>query len=273
MTAQGCTLVRSDSAASADPKPGLWGAIAAVSDSRYQYVSSGGDSTLMANGSAQGNGAYRQLTVVDGDDYWGERAELGTNWWQNGENDSPTKTDGAFALGREGERRITFWSMRFPSGFPMDVNAWQQIAQWKQAQPYTDATVATRNPDGYGVALELQMYANQFRLCTWWHERWATPAPPTGKWIRFATDVTFSQWPNVGKVQVFIDSNADGDFLDAGEASPVWTGATLQYETAPENGLAAGDSVPAMFMVGVYHNPSAYGTTSVEVDNVQVLRP
>jgi chitodextrinase len=273
MTAPGCALVRSDSSATQDPLPGLWGSIEAVDASRYQYVTSGGDTQQMADGTSQGNSAYRQLTVVDGDDHWGERAELGRNWWANGENDSATKTDGAFALAHEGDRRITFWSMRFPSGFPMDVNAWQQIAQWKQAQPYTDADTATRNPDGNGVTLELQMYANQFRLCTWWQQRWATAAPPTGKWIRFATDITFSQWPNTGKVRVFVDSNADGDFLDPGEASPVWQGATLAYVTTADSGLAAGDSVPSMLAMGLYHNPSAYGTTSVELDNVQVLRP
>ena len=270
MTAPGCSVLRSDSASSADPKPGLWGSIEAVSESRYQYMTSGGDSRPKADGAGQGDSAYRKLTVVDGDDYWGERAELGRNWWQNGENGG-SQTNGAFALGREGDRRITFWSMRFPSGFPMGTNAWQQIGQWKQAQPYTDAYTATRNPDGNGVTLEMQMYGNQFRLFTWWQQRWATPAPPLDKWIRFAADVTFSQWPGVGKVQVFVDSNADGDFQDSGETSPVWSGATLMYATAPHSGLAAGQSVPSMLALGIYHNPSAYGTTSIELDNVQVL--
>ena len=46
-------------------------------------------------GAPQGNTAYRKLTVFDGDDYSGERCELGYNTWNEGLA-SPTNPYGTF---------------------------------------------------------------------------------------------------------------------------------------------------------------------------------
>ena len=260
MTAAGGRILRDDSADQPDPIP-LWKQILAVSASRHQHLSVGGDTHVKADGSAQNNTAFRRLTVQDGDDFYGERAALGRNWWQDGDS-------GTFALFREGERRLIFWSMRFPANFPMTTMAWQQIIETKQAQPYDNDKHGTRNPDGTGVTIEFQMYAERFRLFTWWQERWSAAAPALGQWIRFAADITFSQHPNVGKVTVYIDNDNDGDWLDADETF-TWNGATLAYATAAHNGLAAGESIPSFLEIGPYHN-SVYGTTSLDIDNVQV---
>ena len=117
MTAAGCKILRSDTGINADPEPGLWGSIEAVSDSRYQHFTSGGDTHVKADGTSQGDSAYRRMTVIDGDDYWGERAELGRNWWQNGENGG-SETDGAFALAHEGDQADHVLVDAVPVGVP-----------------------------------------------------------------------------------------------------------------------------------------------------------
>ena len=268
MLGTGGTILREDTATQVDPLPGLWGSTDAQVPSRVEHYTTDGDTRSKANGVAQGNTSYRRLNLLDGDNPggFGERCDIGRNWWQNGEN-TGTQTGGTMSLGTEGQRKITFWSMRFPSSFPMSVNAWQQLGQYKQAQPYTNT--ATRNPDGNGVTIEFQLYGGQFRLFTWWTQRWQTPAPPANQWIRMACDITFSQYTNIGKITFYIDNDADGDFLGADEMF-TWNGATNLYVTSAENGLAAGDTLPNVLFLGPYRNSTITGNTYVDIDNVQV---
>lgn len=266
MTVPGCTVLRRDAGAQADPKPGLWGTIECQTESRHRHLTSGGDPGPAADGTSQGNQAYRAVTALDGDDFYGERCELGRNEHRNGEN-TGTQTSGTFALYREGERRITFFSQRYPDGFPVEVDAWQAVMQMKQTQPSTD--------DGSGVALELQLWGGRLRLHTFWKERWSTPAPVRGEWIRYAIDVVYSSDPARGSVQVYVDRNGDGDFLDSGEQSPRISTATLATQVGSSGGLTAGEAIPSHLRLGIYHNSSiscpAPGGCSVELDNVQVV--
>jgi hypothetical protein len=265
MTARGCTVLRGDTAAVADPEPGLWGQIDAVSDSRHQRMASGGDPRSKASGAPQGNSAFRRLTVQDGDDFYGERVELGHNEYRHGENRG-RQTSGTFALYREGERKITFFSQRYGAGFTSSASDWQTIMQMKQTQPY-----AGNGPVDGAPALELQLHHRRVGLYSFWSQKWSTASPPNGRWIRYALDVTYSQDPTKGKVRVFVDTNADGDFLDKGERSPVLTMRTLAYVSAQGNGtIPVGQSLPGHLRIGLYHD-SAYGTATVDVDNVQIL--
>jgi hypothetical protein len=200
--------------------------------------------------------------VIDGDDLYGERCELGRNEYRYGEN-SGTQTSGTFALYDEGERKITFWSQRYGAGFTSSSSGWQTVMQAKQAQPYADAQPV-------GVAMEIQIFAGEVKLMSFWSEKWSAPAPPNGVWIRYALDVTWSQDPAKGKVQLYVDRNGDGDFLDSEEISPVIRVRTLAYMAQASGGsLPVGASIPGHLRLGIYHNPSAYGTTTVDVDNVQ----
>ena len=268
MTAPGCALLREDTAAVSNPEAGLWGNIECANDSRYSYLTSGGDAKPKANGTSQGNDAFRRMTVVDGDDFAGERCELGRNNYLNGEN-TGTQTSGTFALYGEGERKITFFSMRFGSGFSSTLNNWQTIMQMKQTQPYGGNAPVNGAP-----ALEIQVDSGQLRLQNFWSTKWSAQAPPNGVWIRYALDVTYSKSASLGKVQMFVDLDGDGDFLTASEASSVIHIQTLATQTSPGSGgstLQNGDSIPGHLRLGIYHDEATYGTTTVDVDNVEIV--
>ena len=268
MVATGCELLRADSAAAESPRAGLWGSLDCASASRHERPVAGGDPSPTATGAGQGNAAYRRLTAIDGDDFYGERCELGRNTWRYGEN-SGSQSSGTFGLFREGERKITFFSQRYPSGFPLDAGSWQDVMQMKQAQPYTDDGNA-------GVALELQLQGGTLSLNTRWATRWSAPAPVAGEWIRYALDVVYSDDPEQGSVRLYVDRNADGDWLDAQEQSPPVRTATLVTERrGTSGGIATGEAIPSHLRLGLYHSPGIGcpppGGCSVEVDNVQIV--
>jgi hypothetical protein len=265
-----CTLLKSDNAAAADPEP-LWGNIECELNSRHQQVTTGGDTHATGDGAAQGNTAFRRMTAIDGDDFAGERCELGINEHRSGF--TPT-----FQLYREGERRVTFLSMRLPSNFPLSTTDWQVVMQMKQTQP-------SDNGNGTPV-VELSASHGHWRLAqsgsilltSTGRLLWDTPAA-NGIWTRFAFDVTYSQDETQGSIKVYVDLNNDGDALDTGEQSPTFTTYTLKREIAaaqsPDNDpLVEGDSVPSHLRTGIYHNPNiacpAPSGCSTEVDNVQV---
>ncbi len=260
MSLLGCELVASDTGENPDPLP-FWGSIQCVEDSRYSYLESGGDTHPAANGEAA-NGAYRRLTVQDGDDFWGERCELGLNDHRVG----PT------AFYHQGEHLITYFSERLPSNYPLANSAWQTVMQMKQAQP-ADA-------GGEGPILEMQAREGKWVVVNAWETLWTFPAQ-VGKWTRFAWDVYYNQDPAKGWLQVSVDLNGDGDFNDSKERSPILHAATLKTEiegpNGGEDGLLPGDPIPSHLRMGIYHDPdiscAAPVECSVEIDNVQVLAP
>jgi Polysaccharide lyase len=255
----------SDTAATQSPIP-FWGEIDCQSSSRHSYVDGGGDPHPTATGAGQGNDSYRELTVYDGDDIWGERCELG----ENNHRSSPV------AVYREGQRRLTYISLRLPGGFDLSEDTWQVVMQMKQAGP-------SANSGGTPV-LELDAYGGQWRLrqsksrgyAEDSRELWAAPAQ-TEVWTRFAFDIRYSSKPGRGRISVGADLNADGDFADAGEQSPRMRTYTLKRETrgGGRDGIAPGRSIPSHLRAGLYHDDgySCAGGCSVDVDNVQVLRP
>jgi hypothetical protein len=264
MTLPGCQLLGSDSAVAANPIP-FWGSVECGTSvtrpdgSRQQQLTGDADPHPGAGGEGA-DSFFRRLTVRDGDDYWGERCELGRNDHGSG----PT------AFYHEGQRRVTYFSERLPSNFPLATREWQTVMQMKQAQPSHD--------DGSGVALELQAIDGKWIVANRWEAVHAFPAR-TGAWTRFAWDVFYSQDPARGWLQVSADLDGDGDFGDAGERSPTIHGATLATEVAgsfnSSDGLAAGASIPSHLRIGLYHDSSipcpAPAGCSIELDNVQVL--
>jgi hypothetical protein len=272
MTSTACTVLRSDTSAETDPQPGLWGPIDCATAARYRYVRGHGDRSRTASGRRQRNDAYRRLKVMSGDNYYGQRCELGHNESLFGENQG-SQTTGTFALYHQGDRAITYFSERYPDSFSRSVDAWQTVMQMKQTQP-------ADNP-GRGPILELQIYDHQLHLATSWHEIWTTRAPAADRWIRYAVAAHYSADPGVGSVKIYVDLNGDGDFLDPGEQSPRFHITTLLTETLGLNGtadgLAPGDAIPDHLRLGLYMNPSIPclppDGCSVDIDNVQVLAP
>ncbi len=265
----GCPVTKSDTAASGNlaTVQSLWGNLQCADASRLKFFTSGGDPHNTANGTAQGNTSYYEPTVLNGDDFYGSRCELGQNERRYGENGGA----GTFQLYQQGEHKITFVSIRLPSNFQSNVNAWQTIMQMKQTEP--------DNTDYSSPILEMQEYGNEFRVNSDpAGTLWSTSAV-TGQWVRFAFDVTYSQNNNDGKIRVYVDKNGDGDTLDPGEQSPVITTATLGTQTqtsiGPGTNLHAGDPVPGHLRLGLYHNPSydcpAPTGCSTDDDNVQIV--
>lgn len=256
MSPLGCQLIASDTATGSDPIP-FWGSIDCADASRYSWLASKGDNHLTAAGELPGR-AYRRLTVEDGDDFYGERCELGENY-----------REGPTAFYREGDHLLTYFSERLPRNFPIDTQAWQTVMQMKQAEPEHDGDA--------GVALQLQVMDGRWFVLDFPHIVWSFPAR-TGVWTRFAWNVVYSRNPAEGSVQVFADLNDDGDFDDPGERSRVFHGATLATEEpafAAGDGLTAGGGITSHLRVGIYHDPAISCRPpvecSVDVANVQVL--
>ncbi len=260
----GCPILFSDTSAVNDPEP-IWGAIDCERADRVRQVEAGGDPHPTANGKPQGDEAYRETTVRDGDDFFGERCELGRNDHRSG----PT------AHYDEGDRRTTFASYRLPKGYPLSSERWQVVMQIKQSFP-------SANSGGTPV-LELEAKRDRWRFLqsnsagqsSGSRELWSAPAE-TGKWTRFAIDAKYSRKKDKGHVRVYADLNEDGDAADADERSPKFKTYTLKKETGggSSDGLDPGETIPSHLRVGIYHDPEigcGENTCAVEVDNVQIV--
>lgn len=259
-------ILLDDTAATANPVP-VWGEIECESGARHQFVGSDGDPHPTLTGAVQGNSAYRRLSVLDGDDFYGERCELGDN-----NRGAPT------AIYREGQRRITALSLRLPPGYPLEIQNWQVVMQMKQATPAANS--------GGSPVLELQAYLGRWRLnqsnsrrfSDDSHQLWSAPAQ-IGAWTRFIFDVRYSRHARNGLVRVKADLNGDNDSLDPGERSRRFRTFTLKTEIpgGESDGARPGSSLPSHLRAGIYHDPAiscpAPQGCQVELDNVQVLAP
>jgi len=264
LIAPACTVVFSDSSTNTDPIS-IWGSIDCQTSSRVTQLPNGGDTHATSAGTPPADTVARRTTVLDGDDFWGGRCEVG----RNGSHTAPN------VLYHEGQHRITFMSIRLQSSIP---NTWQDVMQMKQTQPADN---------GSGTpALSLYAYWGRWGLMqsnspgygSDVNELWSAPAK-TGAWTRFAFDVHYSQYSSSGSIKVYVDLNGDGDATDPGEQSPTFNTYTLKAETAgtTSDGLAAGDSIPSHLRAGIYHNPTivcpAPAGCAVDLDNVQVVNP
>lgn len=256
--APGCNLVAADTSAAPDPT-GLWGRVECESPRRQRRVDRGGDNAPTATGASQGDRSFRRISVRDGDNYYGERCELGRN------NHRPARP--TFALAREGDHRAFFFSIRLPKRFPLKGEAWQSVVQLKQSQPSANGSGSPR--------LGLHASDRRFSLHAAGYPLWAVRAP-RNRWVRFVLNVRFSQDPSRGSVRVLIDRNGDGDATDRRERSPRIRMATLKRETpgGTADGIAPGESIPAHLRVGIYHHPSyecpGRAGCVVHFDNIQV---
>jgi hypothetical protein len=243
-----------------------WGSVDCAQASRVRLHRVGGDSSRRPDGKPQRAPGYLRLRVQDGDNVSGERCELGRNDHRFG----PT------ALYEEGERLVTFLSLRLRDRFPLREREFQVLMQMKQAQP----------SDGGGgtPVLELDAFDRRWRLG---HTGEAISAPDNSQvwsaparkrtWVRFAFDVVYSADPRVGSVRVYADLNGDGDAKDRRERSRLIRLATLKREEAgdPSDGFDEGDPLTSHLRVGIYHDSSYVcerNECAIDVDNIGVYR-
>ncbi len=253
-----------DTAAEQDPVP-LWGALDCERHSRHARHAKGGDPAPTATGEPQGDRAFRRLTVIDGDDFYGERCELG----QNDHRESPV------AVYRDGDHLVTWLSLRLPPNYPLRTPEWQGGVQLKQAQPADNG--------GGTPALSLKAYDGRWVL---FHSDpgftevdlpvWSAPAARK-RWTRFALDLVLSDDPDVGRVELRVDLDGDGEFDGKGESSGALRLSTLKRETAGDDGdgYSEGEPLVSHLRVGLYHEPVIRCPDptgcSIDVDNVQVV--
>lgn len=266
-----CRLVVEDDSLAADPVP-RWGSIDCEDPTRHRRRAGSDDPHPTALGVTDGNDFWRQLEVRDGDDYYGERCELGRNEHRDGEQ-------GTFTLYQPGTRRITFFSLLLPSRFDLATQRWQVVAQMKQANPSDLAESGTDY--GYSPILEMNARDGRWEAHNNWNLIWQAPARKS-TWVRFAVDVYYSPDPNQGWIRFFVDLNGDGDALDQYEAAPAIHTDTLKTEIPDpngeendEDGIPAGAAIPSHLRLGIYHDPEiqCQPACRVRVDNVQVLAP
>ena len=263
----GPAVVFSDTGASPDPGP-IWGKVDCENQSRAQQITSGGDTHPTATGAPQGNSAFRRLSVLDGDDIYGERCELGEDF-----------RGSSTTLYRQGKHRLTYLSLRLPSTFPLSVYTWQVVMQMKQTFPSANSSgTPVLELDAYNGRWVLRQSLSRSSPISDSRVLWSVPAQ-ANFWTRFAFDVRYSDRKKGGFIRVGVDLNGDGDFADPGELSSGFHTYTLKMEIpgGSPDGIRPGQAIPSHLRAGIYHDEAirclAPAGCQVDVDNVQVLRP
>lgn len=257
-----CSIVKQDDASQSNPLP-LWDSIDCADPTRVSYIAATSNTP-----------AYRHITVLDGDNIYGERCEIGHNDWRYGDSGA---SNGTFHLYHEGDHTITFMDYRLGPNFPINTTTWQVVAQMKQTQPSDNgngtpvlALVADHGMWGLRQSNSAGSSDNTTLL-------WSVPAH-VNVWTRIAFDVTYSQDPTKGQITVYVDANGNGNFNDPGEKSPVFHTYTSKYEISPgDKGISVGQTIPSHLRVGIYHDPTiscpAANVCNLDVSKVQIMHP
>jgi Polysaccharide lyase/Bacterial Ig domain len=196
---------------------------------------------------AKGSYAY-QFVVNDGDNCYGERAELGQAL--------PSRTNfTASRLFNNGDDRWISFQVRLASDFPINTPYWNVIAQWKQL-------IAASGTDGSPV-LAMQVRDGRYYLennasdGSW--KSIAVASAVSGRWAHFSMRVKFSPDSSVGFVEIWGDPDGAGmrQLL-----APTHM-ATLRQQ---DNGTP----VPSHARIGIYRDSRISGTSHLYYDGYTV---
>jgi hypothetical protein len=202
---------------------------------------------------AQGANAYR-FEMRDGDDSYGERAELGQAL--------PAAAGSENRWFRAGEERWIAMQYYLPSSWPAD-DTWQTVLQIK---PVT--------PGGGGPSIGFDAGGNKLSFYGNTND-WGSTAgklyygngslPERGyritrdRWIKLTWHIVFSADPSVGALEVFGDL-ADGKGMRT--LVPRRETATMKY--------LDGGMDPVHLRVGIYRDPAMTATEHLYVDGITV---
>jgi hypothetical protein len=263
----GSAVVFSDTGVNPDPAS-IWGEVGCQNQSRTQVITTGGDTHPTITGAPQGDSSFRRLSVVDGDDFYGERCELGQDF-----------RSGPTVLYRQGKHRITDISVRLPPTFPLDVFTWQVVMQMKQVWPNSNSGgTPVLELDAYNGRWVLRQSLSPGQAPADARVLWSVPAQ-ANFWTRFSFDVRYSDRKKGGYLRIGVDLNGDNDFNDPSELSHGFHTYTLKREIpGPEHdGIRAGQAIPSHLRTGIYHDAGIPCLRplgcQVDIDNIQVLRP
>ena len=221
----------------------LWHNLNPDKPSQVEWHMSGGDPHPLIEGST--NSSWRRLVIHDGDRGSGDsssrkRLQLGAN----SASDSNT-----FKAYREGERWITYWSMRIPSvNIPAGEGAqvWQMYQQGGSGPPIL--AFGHRSND----TLRLIVRRGSDKVTLW------NAHVPVDTWLRFAIAVHYTRSPGNAEIQLWGDLGDSGD-LSLKKLTPVMSG----YPT-----LATGASA---LIAGIYGD-AAIPEHHIDFANWQVAK-
>ena len=171
-----------------------------------------------------GNLPYRQLTVVSGDQAWGNRDALGDN-----------RNTGPVALWHEGQYRMLRTWLQL--GSVNQTSDWRELFEIKQSQPYPSG-MSTDD----GVMFEVQQRSGKLVFMSHWHDLWSVPVS-AGAWVPISVEGIWSADPAKGWLRFRAGSQVSGKF----------SGANLLRNT--QNG----STVPSYLEMGPYQSSSLPG--------------
>jgi Polysaccharide lyase len=193
---------------------------------------------------AQGRAAYR-LEVRDGDDYFGERCELGQA--------NPRRP--GFPLFKEGDERWISWQVYLPTNFPVSATRFQVVAQWKQMGSLgTPALAMAVNNGKFSLDSSDSYVSGNAAVIA---RRVGTAQ--VARWVKFTLHVKFSPDPNVGFIELFGDLDGNGQTLLL-PLTHIWT--MKRDET--------GSTVDSHARIGIYRDPLIQGASSIYYDGYTV---
>jgi hypothetical protein len=210
------------------------------------------DNNAFRESSVKAKGAYGyEFVVNDGDNCYGERAELGQAL--------PSRSDfTASRLFNNGDDRWISFQVRLGSDFPVNTPHWNAIAQWKQLVSTTVVPIPMVTLQVHDGAFYLERAAGTASSnATTIPTRLATAA--TDRWVKLSMHIKFSTDPSVGFVEIYGDPDGTG----MRQLKSLEHFSTLATD-------ASGNPVPSHSRFGIYRNRTISGTAHVYYDGYTV---
>ena len=202
---------------------------------------------------AQGRSAYR-FEMRDGDESYGERAELGQAL--------PARAGDERRWFRAGEERWIAMQYYLPASWPTD-DTWQTVLQIKPVSPGGGGPVI--GLDAGGDRLEFYGNSNDWGSTAGNKFYGDGPRPgrgyslPRRRWIKLTWHIVFSADPSAGSIEAFGDL---GDGKGMRTLVPLRTTATMKYNGSEMD--------PVHLRVGIYRDPALTATEHLYVDGITV---